>query len=1346
MIAADAVDGWDFFVSYTADDRAWAEWIAWQLEDAGFTVLIQAWDFVPGSHWVSRMAEGVRRAERTVAVLSEAYLRSGFGRVEWEAVFRRDPAGAARALVPVRVEDCPLPPLMDGVVSFDLFGLSAAGARTRLLAEIRAVVAGRAKPVAEPLFPGAARAGDEPLFPGGERLPAGGGGEALPGAVRRGEAPTGVVGSGAGWLMPRPEAGLAARPELAGRLVDRLLSADSAAVGVSTTLHGVGGFGKTTLAQQVCADPRVRRRFRRGLWVTLGQEAVGAALAEKVCALAYQLAGVRLDLSDPEQAGLRLGALLDRHDDVLLVVDDVWSADQLRPLLHGGRANCGRIITTRRPSVLPHGLEDEAIVVDQLTDAQARALLTADLPPVPEADLAALVALTGRWPLLVRLAHRWLVARVRRGASAHDAAERLIARLREDGPGTLDIADESSRAHAVGASIRAGTDLLTPVQRERFFQLCAFPEDTAAPTDVLQALWRLSAAQVERFGELLADLGLVVGSDGPRLQDVVRAYLRAEGRDRLRDVHEAVVAIARDTLPEGGAWWRLPPDADYLWRHLCRHLADAGRTDEVEALVTDLRWVLAKLARGALSSLDIDLGAARGPAARRLRRALVQNAHVLGPLEPPRALADTLLSRLHGVPELEPAVEAHVATPGGRPWLSPRRPLPDQPHPALRHALTGPGGWVLTTAAAPDGRLLATAGWDAAVRLWDVRTGELRHVLTGPTDWVLTCAFTPDSALLVAGGRDSAAHVWGVATGAPVAVLSGHANWVTACAAAPDGSWIATASDDGTARTWSTDGTPRHTLTGHRRGLTACVIAPDGTWLATASWDGTVRLWDPTTGACTAVLTGHAGRVCGLAAHPDGVTLASTGDDGTVRVWVRGEPVHRFDAAAGSVPACAFTPDGTRLVAVTDDGSAIAWDVAAGSPPHRFPAHAGPATGCAVAPDGTWFATVGDDGAARTWHTADASPRATLTGHTGPVLACATAPDGTWLATAGRDGTARTWDTAAGGDPTANGREQPVTACAVAPGGTWFATTGRDRAAHVRDVATGATRLALTGHEDVVTACAIAPDGTWLVTTGRDETARIWDVATGATRHVLGDHVDYVVDCAIAPDGTWLVTAGRDGVAVLWDVASGAPAHRLTGHRGSVTGCVVAPDGTWLATAGDDGTARLWDPATGAAEGVLRGDSGVAALAVAPDGSRLVTAGRNGVITLWDPGSGTPVGVFPDHRGGATACAVTAEWFVTAGEDGVARVRDLRTGAEVHALAGHAGGIAAVAVAPGGRLLATAGRDRVARVWDVADGRSPTGVRVGGELGVCAWLPDSSGLVLGGHAGVYLFDFQEGSA
>src|SRR4051794_21749613 len=102
----------DFFISYTGSDRDWAEWIAWTLEAAGFTVKIQAWDFQPGSNFVVEMQRAVVGSDRTVAVLSPDYPQSLYAMAEWAAVFATDPDGAKGKLVPVRVGEVSLEGLL----------------------------------------------------------------------------------------------------------------------------------------------------------------------------------------------------------------------------------------------------------------------------------------------------------------------------------------------------------------------------------------------------------------------------------------------------------------------------------------------------------------------------------------------------------------------------------------------------------------------------------------------------------------------------------------------------------------------------------------------------------------------------------------------------------------------------------------------------------------------------------------------------------------------------------------------------------------------------------------------------------------------------------------------------------------------------------------------------------------------------------------------------------------------------------------------------------------------------------------------------------------------------------
>jgi len=126
----------DFFISYTGVNHAWAEWIAVQLEQAGYTTLLQAWDFRPGSDFVHQMQQATSTAGRTIAVLSPAYFGSAFGEAEWRAAFVKDPTGELGLLVPVRVQPCQPPGLLASRVYVDLVEVAEAEARRRLLAGV----------------------------------------------------------------------------------------------------------------------------------------------------------------------------------------------------------------------------------------------------------------------------------------------------------------------------------------------------------------------------------------------------------------------------------------------------------------------------------------------------------------------------------------------------------------------------------------------------------------------------------------------------------------------------------------------------------------------------------------------------------------------------------------------------------------------------------------------------------------------------------------------------------------------------------------------------------------------------------------------------------------------------------------------------------------------------------------------------------------------------------------------------------------------------------------------------------------------------------------------------------
>ncbi|MGI5143981.1 NB-ARC domain-containing protein [Streptomyces sp. CA-106110] len=916
--------------------------------------------------------------------------------------------------------------------------------------------------------------------------------------------------------------------------------------GGAPPLNSKTRFGKTTLAEMVWANRKVQRRFKGRIYrITLGLDVRSrAAIAAKVGEATRFIAGDTHVFDDLDLASAHLGRLLDARPEMLLILDDVWTPDQLAPFLVGG-ARCRRLITTRLPELLPAGAHQ--VRVDEMSVAQARQVLTFDISgALPEEIERGLLKATGRWPLLLRLANRLIHRQVSTGVSPTEAGAAVLEQLRRRGPAGLDPAasvdlnDPRVRQTAVRATVEAGTTLLPPGGYDRFTELGVFTEDETIPVALVIALWGttagLSVVQTRELCAVLSGLSLIdldpAGGGRVHLHDVIRDFLRSGlGDQRLQGLHCALVDAAGADVspaqpqPGGGtgparAWWTMPDG--YLADNLVTHLLAADRTPEAEALALDLRWIAWRLDRRAATAPIADLAQIPTPAAQQAARDLARTAHLLTPTTPAHAQAAVLRSRLSGYRAWHAQATVWRSL---HPALYNRWPLPDLPDPAQRRTLTVAA---VTVAISPDGTWLATTSKDGTVRMWDTATGRMTRTLTGHTGPVRAVAISPDGTWLAATGHDGTVQMWDTATGRMTRTLTGHTGPVNAVAISPDGAWLATAGDDETARLWDlvADRATR-TLTGHTGPVNAVTISPDGTWLATAGRDETVRVWEAgwNTNPQRSVSRGGIGAV---AISPDAAWLTTAGDDGTVRIW---------DTATSRI---------TRTLT----------------------GHTGPVHAVAISPDGTWLATAGRDETVRIWDTATGRATRTLTGHTGPVNAVTISPDGTWLATAGADWVVGIWDVATGRDtPILNGHPGGAYAVAASPDAAWLATTGHDGTVRIWDAATGRAIRTLTGHTGRVNAVAISPDGTWLATAGRDETVRIWDTATGRATRTLTGRVNAV---AISPDGTWLATISGDSTVRIWESGTENLMAMMRADS-ALRACNWLPDGRGLAVAGDQG-------------------------------------------------------------------------------------------------------------------------------------------------------------------------------
>ncbi|TCJ40503.1 TIR domain-containing protein, partial [Parafrankia sp. BMG5.11] len=1220
--------GWDFFVSYTQTDRPWAEWIAWTLEEANYQVLIQAWDLVPGSNWVTGMDEGATRAARTIAVLSHAYTRSVYGAAEWRAAWASDPTGATRKLLVTRVEDCPRPGLLGQVVSLDLFGIPHDQARSQLLhtAEL-AVSGGRAKPAAAPPFPTSPQAptpppfpasGNDPGQPPATSPPAGGihigtvtapGGQAI--GINYGQITQGRDG-------PRPMTPSTTPDGQHSAAVEHVSAPDGQAIGVN---HGQvwqqrfsGPFqllrhatipldplpGDLRLTDPANPDNPVAR-FQ-------GREELIGKIDAFVARCVQQRRGGYLLIE--AEAGMGKSALA-----TYLAYTRTWPA-------HFTRLPDGRI-----PERARRNLAAQLIAHWQLQDAAPGGVLPDD------ADTTT-----------------WLYGRLCDAARTRDHDQPVV--LLVDGLDEAPTPPPGELPLGLPTALPPGTIIIATTR----------PKTVAVPTGT-RVVERIDVESTSNRRDLLDYLTAVTAHD-PLIADALhRAGPPADRFCRtLLDRSGGVWIYALTVLDQIRDHDRDPNDVGYLPEGLAGYYADNVHRwcTEVGAPTWQNRGL----------PLLATLTAIREP---QTAAALAQWAGV--PEHDTHAL-------LRGI--LRPFLAVHRG-------ITPREDRYQPRHQSLRDFVAGTtlteGDDTLRDLADALGSATRTAHQRIALaltppepvgqRIWQnsddyTRTHLPEHAAHAGT---LDQLVNDHGFLLACHSAGIMRHRHRVTTPAGHAAMNAYTLFLSNPDANADDPplwslhvWArkthATALADiagrHTQRAWTIqtaiwNGTAHHTLTSHTGWMNALAVLPGPgniTLLATASgWDGTVRLWDPTTGQPHGEpLTGHTGPVNALAVlpGPGGTTLLATaGNDRTVRLWnpttgqPHGEPLTGHTRPVKALAVLPGPGNITLLATASDwDGTVRLWDPTTGQP-HGEPltGHTGPVNALTVlpGPDGTTLlATASNDQTVRLWNPTTSRPVGEpLTGHTGPVNALAVLPGPggtTLLATAGGDRTVRLWNPTSG-QQIAEPLTGPVTALAVLPGPdntTLLATASNDQTVRLWNPTTGQPHgEPLTGHTDDVTALAVLPgpdNTTLLATASNDQTVRLWNPTTGQPHgEPLTGHTGPVNALAVlpGPDGTTLLaTASNDQTVRLWNPTTGRPVGELlTGHTGPVNALAVlpGPDGTTLlATASNDQTVRLWNPTVGEPFAGYTGPVNALAVLPGPDGTT-ATASNDERVRLWNP-------------------------------------------------------------------------------------------------------------------------------
>jgi WD40 repeat protein len=507
----------------------------------------------------------------------------------------------------------------------------------------------------------------------------------------------------------------------------------------------------------------------------------------------------------------------------------------------------------------------------------------------------------------------------------------------------------------------------------------------------------------------------------------------------------------------------------------------------------------------------------------------------------------------------------------------------------------------------PDGRTLAVishAGGSVRITTWDVSRWRLTSTAKQRfQDQVYGVAFSRDGKLLAFAGENSKVIVWDVAHRTPQASFKNTVGTVKSVAFSPDGKLLAYGGKDASVVLWSlAQRKVVRTLTAHSDVVQALAFNTAGTILASASSDTTIKLWDAQRWSEIATLKAHSNPVMSVAFTRDGRLLASGSEDATVALWnvspLKTDLDPRLDVA--------YNPDGRQLTTISDVRSdrpaeirqdLTFWNTVDGSREASFTQNGNllPVSGVAYSPDGMLLAERTSQ-SIDLWDSRRHRRVARLPIPKQSLGRVSFSPDGKWLAAMYRD----RWQEQGGKVEHDNGStiviwdlarravamrlrnpDQVLSEMAFSPDGKTLAvgeTEHWDRE-NTESPATGMVlwdlqrgiRLSrLEGHRGQVNAVVFSPNGRWLVSGGSDNAVILWDAIGGKQINKLYGHTNEIRDLAFSPDGKFLTSGSKDGSIISWDVNQKTRVATLVGSGTPINSIAYSPNGRLLAVAADD--------------------------------------------------------------------------------------------------------------------------------------------------------------------------------